>query len=110
MSSVERLNQFLNNARYWEKKATSVPGLFLLKLPGSRGSSPFVVIEINPVDTLGSPTKKRGVVVRSSAELEWIKYALSNPKVVELAEKIDQINPEKKESSSRISDDDVFEV
>ncbi|MGI0043432.1 MAG: hypothetical protein ACRD47_06955 [Nitrososphaeraceae archaeon] len=109
MSIDERLNQFLKNARDWEKKATNIPGLFLLKLPGLRGNPPSIVFEINPVDASGSPTKKRGVVVRSAAELEWIKDILLNPKTAELAEKMDKVNPPKKESSSRTSTD-IFEV
>ena len=71
---------------------------FLLKLPGSRGSPTSVVIEINPVDALDSPTKKIEVVVRSAAELEWIKEILSNPKANELAEK----NGQSKSSEERI--------
>jgi hypothetical protein len=69
----ERLAQFLIDARDWEKKTTSIPGLFILKLPGLRGNPPSVVLEVNPVDALGSPTKKRGVIIRSAAELEWIR-------------------------------------
>lgn len=110
MSIDERLNQFLKNARDWEKKATSIPGLFLLKLPGLRGNLPSIVIEINPVDALGSPTKKRGVVIRSTSELQWIKDILSNPKAAELAEKIDKVNPQKKEATPSKTSSDIFEV
>jgi hypothetical protein len=41
--------------------------------------------------------EKRRVVVRSAAKLDWIKDVLSNPKAVELAEKMDKVNPQKKE-------------
>jgi hypothetical protein len=60
-------------------------------------------------DASGSPTKKRGVVVRSAAELQWIKDISSNPKTAELAEKMDKVNPPKKESSYKTSTD-IFEV
>lgn len=109
MSVDERLAQFLSDARDWEKKATSVPGLFILKLPGLRGNPPSVVIEINPVDASGSPTKKRGVVIRSAAELQRIKDILSNPKIAELAENMDKVNPQKKEFPSRTGTD-IIEV
>jgi hypothetical protein len=49
------------------------------------------------------------VVVRSAAKLEWIKDVLSNPKAVELAEKMDKINPQKNESTPRTSTD-IFEI
>jgi hypothetical protein len=55
---------------------------------------------INPVDALGSPTRKRG---------EWLydllqnkngsENVLSNPKAVELAEKMDKVIPQKDEST-----------
>jgi hypothetical protein len=109
MSVDERLNQFLKDARDWEKKATNIPGLFLLKLPGLKGSPPSISIEINSVDASGSPTKKRGVLIRSAAELKWIKDILSNPKAAELVERVDKINPQKKERSLT-TNADVFEV
>lgn len=109
MSVDERLAQFLKEAKDWERRATNIPGLFLLRLPGLKDSPPSVAIEINPVNASGSPTKKRGVVIRSASELSWIKELLSNPKAAELAEKIDKINPQKKERSSATSTD-VFEI
>ena len=109
MSVDERLTQFLEEARDWEKRTTSIPGLFLLKLPSLKGNPSSIAIEINPVDVLGSPTKKRGVVIRSAAELEWIRDISSNPKAAELIGKIDKVNPQRKERSPRIGAD-IFEV
>jgi hypothetical protein len=31
----ERLRQFLNDGRNWERKATNIPGAFLFKLPAN---------------------------------------------------------------------------
>jgi len=109
MSVDERLAQFPIDARDWERRATSILGLFLLKIPGLRGNPPSIVIEINPVDASGLPTKKRGVIVRSAAELNLITNILSNPKTAELAEKVDKVNPSKEEVTSRTGSD-IFEV
>ncbi|MPZ07659.1 MAG: hypothetical protein GEU26_14785 [Nitrososphaeraceae archaeon] len=109
MSVDERLTLFLEDARDWEKRATSIPDLFLLKLPGLKGNPPSIAIEINPVDTSGLPTKKRGVVIRSAAELEWIRDILSNSKAVELVQRMDKVNPQRKEPSPRTGAD-IFEV
>jgi hypothetical protein len=55
------------------------------------------------------PTKKRGVVIRFSSELEEITKLLSNPKLPQLAKSIDEINPESKRP--KITDgSDVFEI
>jgi len=49
------------------------------------------------------------VVVRSAAKLKWIKDVLSNPKAVELAEKMGKVNPPKNESTPWTSTD-IFEI
>jgi hypothetical protein len=105
----ERLVQFLKNAKDWERKATSIAGVFLLKLPSFRGRSASIAIEVNPVDASGSVTKKRGIVVRSSAELDEISRLLTNPKLSEMAKMIDEVNPAEVKSASKGSVD-VFEI
>jgi hypothetical protein len=34
----DRLKQFLNDGRNWERKPTDIPGIFLSRLPSTRGS------------------------------------------------------------------------
>ena len=57
MSVDERLAQFLKDPRDWEKEATSIPGLFLLKLPGL-SSNHHLSLEINPIDSSGLLLKR----------------------------------------------------
>jgi hypothetical protein len=62
----EKLGQFLIVGQNWEKKPTNIQGVFLLKLPTSKQSSPSIDIEINPKNaTTGSARKKRGIIIRS---------------------------------------------
>jgi hypothetical protein len=49
------------------------------------------------------------MVIRSAAELKWIKKLLSNPKAAELEDSMNKINPQKKEHYSTTSTD-IFEV
>jgi hypothetical protein len=109
MSANQRLIQFLNEGKDWEKKATSIPGIFLLRLPRLKSAAASLAIEINPVGESGSPTKKRGVVIRSSSELEEITKLLSNPKLPQLAKSIDEVNPELKRPETT-KQSDVFEI
>ena len=109
MTVDERLMQFLKDGKDWERKATSIPGVFLLKLPAFRGKPASLAIEINPVSSSGSATKKRGVVIRSSPELEEISRLLSNSKLAELAKNIDEVNPEKVLTKTGGSED-IFEI
>ena len=104
-----RLVQFLKEGKDWDKKATNIPGVFLLKIPPYRGTSPSIAIEINPLGPSGSPTKKRGVIIRSASELEEINRLLSNPKLSQLARSIDDVNPEKR-TVQKSGVEDVFEI
>jgi hypothetical protein len=105
----ERLTQFLSQGNNWERKVTSIPGVFLLKLPAFKSRPASIVIEVNPVDTSGSPTKKRGIIVRSSSELEQIRNILTNVKLEQLAKSIDEVNPEAKTSTAKDSSD-IFQI
>jgi hypothetical protein len=109
MAIEDRLTGFLRDARDWERRTTNIPGVFLLKLPSSRTRQAAVAIEINPVDSAGSATKKRGIVVRSASELDEFNRILGNQKLVELARKMDQVNPKQKEATA-IGASDVFEI
>jgi len=77
----ERLAQFLKSAKDWERKATNIPGVFLLKLPTFKGRPSLVAIEINPVDSTGAVTKKRGIVIKSRSEYDQINNILTNDKI-----------------------------
>jgi len=105
----ERLSQFLNDGRNWERKA--IPGAFLFRIPTSKGRPATLANEINTVDTFGTITKKRGVVIRSSLELDEISLLLSHPKVSELSKKIDAVNP-KREATTLAGNagPDIFEI
>jgi hypothetical protein len=98
----------LREAKDWERKATNVPGVFLLKLPSFKGRSASLAIELNPIGASGAATKKRGVVVRSTNELEEINKLLSHPKLAELAKRIDNVNPEK--LGANTAEHDLFEI
>ena len=65
--------------------------------------------DLHPVDTYGSITKKRGVVIRSASELDEISRLLSHPKVGEVSKKIDAVNPTR-EATTVKGGSDVFEI
>lgn len=105
----DRLSQFLKEGKGWERKVTNIPGVFFIKLPEYRSRPPYIAIEINPVDTSGMATKKRGILIRSRSELEKISNILTNAKIIQLADSIDEVNPEKK-TKSLSTETDVFEI
>lgn len=105
----ERLIQFLKDGKDWEKKVTSIPGVFLLRMPTFKSRPASIVVEVNPVDTSGSPTKKRGIIIRSSSELEQIRNILTNAKLEQLAKSVGEVNPDTSATTKNPSSD-VFEI
>jgi hypothetical protein len=81
----------------------------LFKLPEYRGRPASLAIEINPLNTNGSPSKKRGIVIKSSEELNSILELITNSKVLQLAKSIDEVNPERKAFMKNESNE-VFEI
>jgi hypothetical protein len=112
----DKLSLFLREGQNWEKKPTNMEGVFLLKLPTSKQHPSSIAIEVNPTNATSSGsviTRKKGIIVRDGSELEQFSQLLSNPKVVELAKKIEAVNPKSKEdtaSSRSSSNTDVFEI
>jgi hypothetical protein len=113
LSMQERLNQFLKESSDWERRTTSVPGIFLLKFPRSKTGTrrEAIAIELNPFNpTTSSPTKKRGIVLMSASDLEGFRKILTNPKMSELAGIVDGINPEIKSKAKRSDSLDIIEL
>ena len=71
MSVEDKLSALLSKSRDWERRPTNIPGIYL-KLPSSRSRQASIAIKINPVDAAGAATKKRGIVIRSSSELDQL--------------------------------------
>ena len=80
-----------------------------MKLPSSRSRQASIAIEINPVDAAGSATKKRGKVIKSASETDQFNRILANQKLMELARRIDEINPKQKEEVGTM-DQMFFEI
>ncbi|MEM3402666.1 MAG: hypothetical protein QW179_01015 [Candidatus Hadarchaeales archaeon] len=90
---VDSLKKVLETAREWERKPTTIPGIFLMKLPGYKKSPPRLIVEVNPTDSYGNPTKKRGLIIRGAADLEEYRKILANKKIDELVEALTKVNP-----------------
>jgi hypothetical protein len=109
LSVEDKLSAFLSRSSDWERRPTNLPGVFLLKLPSSRSRQASIAIEINPVDATGSATKKRGIVIRSASEFDEFNSTLANQKLIELARRIDEVNPKQKEEGGTTGSD-IFEI
>lgn len=104
MELNEILRAFLETGEDWERKNTSVKGVSLIKLPGTKSRAPSLAIEINPVNEKGIPMKKKGVMIMSGGELLAFRDIFSNPKVDGLIRTIEEISPGKKSQKSGTGD------
>jgi len=91
--SEERLEEFLRTGNDWEKLKTSVPGVFVQKLPEYRSSPSRLAIEVNPVDASGNPTKRRGLLIRFPDEFDTFKEILNDVKFPKLLTLLETVNP-----------------
>ncbi|MFQ6076963.1 MAG: hypothetical protein ACE5Z5_12695 [Candidatus Bathyarchaeia archaeon] len=107
--SEERLRNYLKAGKDWSRLMTSVPGVFVLKLPAYKRSPSRLAVEINPVDESGKPRKRRGLVLRSGDELEAFKEAFQEEKLSRLLSMLDSVNP-KVEAVRRKKGEEIIEL
>jgi len=107
--SDEKLADFLKTGKDWTRMKTSVPGVFVLKLPPFKSAPTRLAVELNPADESGNPKKKRGLVLRSTKELEEYKELFQPEKLSKLLGIIDQVNP-KVEAAKRRKEEEVIEL
>ncbi len=91
-----KLREFLREGKDWERLRTSVPGIFVLKLPSYKGSPSRLAVELNPVDSRGTPKKRRGLVIRDKEEMEEFRRLISDERLGKLMEEIERVNPKEK--------------
>jgi hypothetical protein len=110
VSYEEKLSSFLKTGPDWGRLKTSVPGIFVLKMPAYKSSPARLSIELNPTDESGSPTKKRGLVLRSSEELEEYKTIFQYDKLIPLLKSVDDINPPRPKTAHARLGEDVLNI
>lgn len=107
--SEDKLMSFLKTGSDWARLKTTLPGVFVLKLPAYKNSPARLAVELNPVDDSGTPTKKRGLVLRSFSELEEYKALFQYDKLAPLLKSIDRVNPPLKKAV-RAAGEEVLEL
>jgi hypothetical protein len=110
LSSEEKLDSFLKTGADWSKLKTSVPGIFVIKMPVYKNSPARLAVELNPVDGSGTPTKKRGLMIRTKDELEEFRQLFVSDKLGQLLEGVQRVNPPVAKSQGSRSSNDVLEI
>ena len=92
----EQLVEHLKNGEDWEKMATPVEGVFVVKIPATKTRPALLQLEINPLTEDGRPMKKKGLFVGSKEMLVKFSESLSDDKVYQLIGELEKINPDVK--------------
>lgn len=95
----EKLREILNKGRNWERWPTTIPGVFVVKIPGGRGGGrgrgrlPSMGVEVNPLDESGRTTKRRSLLLRSLIELNVFREVLGDRRLEKLVAMVEKVNP-----------------
>jgi hypothetical protein len=106
----KRLTEFLENGKDWERKQTNIPGVFLIKLPQFRSRPACIGIELDVLNRGGGSNRRRGIILRTSSELQQLREIINNGKLLELASSIEKVNPLHQPSVGGNLDNEIFEI
>ena len=89
----KRLLEFLENGKDWERKQTNIPGVFLIRLPQFRSRPACIGVELDALNRGGGGNRRRGIILRTSEELQQLLDIVTNKKLSELTSSIEKVNP-----------------
>ncbi|MDH4214227.1 MAG: hypothetical protein OEV85_09930 [Candidatus Thorarchaeota archaeon] len=89
------LRDMLRHGRKFERMRTDEPGVFIRKIPQYKNEPAYLAVEINPIDKNGLPMNKIGVIIRNQNELDAIRAILSQKKVDEVLQAIENVSQQK---------------
>jgi len=106
----KRLVEFLENGKDWERKQTNIPGVFLIRLPQFRSRPACIGVELDALNRGGGGNRRRGIILRTDAELKQLKEIINNEKLLELTTSIEKVNPIQQANTGANLDSEIFEV
>ncbi len=102
---AEGIRKAMENADDWEKKRTSIAGIFLVRMPEK---DLRVMLMFNPPDSEGNPTRKKGLFFADKETVDAARVAFPNPSLNALVEAVEKVN---ERAGKKPSDEsEVFEV
>ena len=101
------IEKSLAQAGEWEKKKTSIPGIFLVRLPGE---ALRVMLEFNPPDEAGNPSKRKGLYFGDRSLVEAARKAFPDPRLDDLIAAVESLSKKAPAPKAKKGAGDVFEV
>lgn len=91
-----QLRDHLKNGADWEKMETDVPGVYVVKVPGTKTRPALLFIEVNPLKSDGGPMKRKGLFIRDKEMYLAFKEALEEDAIFTILQNLEAVNPEVK--------------
>ncbi|MHA1730398.1 MAG: hypothetical protein ACTSU5_00555 [Promethearchaeota archaeon] len=89
-------SDLLENGQDWERRETSIPGVFVVKLPKTETAPAFLSLEFNPLNKYGRPKKRKGLFLTSIATASAFVNLLKKRKLKALMKQVDKVNSDPK--------------
>jgi hypothetical protein len=102
---AEDIRTRMERAEDWEKVPTSIPGIFMVHMPGP---DLRVMLMFNPTDDTGNPTKRKGFYFGDPGTAEAARTAFTDGRLEDLLGALSVVNgpPQRRTTTEQ----DVFKV
>jgi hypothetical protein len=99
---LSQLKDHLMTGQDWEKLPTSIPGVSIVKVPGTKSRDGRLMVEVNPVTPSGQPKKRKGLFISDFEMYLQFHEALSDDRLANLVKTIDEVNPKDKSGEKKV--------
>jgi len=96
------LKAHLEAGEDWKKLPTSIPGVFVVKVPGTKNRAARLMVEVNPVDKAGQPRKRKGLFISDFDMYLQFTEALQDDRIGKLIKSLEGINPQVAKSEQKV--------
>jgi hypothetical protein len=99
----DQLEKFLKTGTAWEKMATDVPGIFIVKAPGPKANPDAgrLMLEVNPVDESGKPRKFKGLMLNDRESFTQFLETMQDDRAYKILTAMEQVNPPKAQKTMK---------
>ena len=109
MELTDTLKDFMETGGDWERKATSLTGVSIIRLPATKNRPASLAIDVNPVNEAGLPMKKKGIMIMNAAELAAFRALFTSEKMDGLLTALETVLPERK-AAAKAKKSDVLQL
>ncbi len=85
---AEGIRTRMESAAEWEKVPTSIPGIFMVRMPDKELR---VMLMFNPTDEVGNPTKRKGFYFGETETVEATRKAFADERLGDLAAAVSRV-------------------